>query len=238
MAYRSSSTNNALSTARSTTVPASVAANDIIVLIATCDGATNTNGTIPSGFTSFFTDSACTADGQVATCCWKRTSGADSGSYTFTGSPSNSDWIVQAYAFSGRDTTNPPVQGTLNTVNTAAGSPLTINANGVTAVAGDDLLWLSAPDVTATGVGTGHTPPSGYTEQQDAEQNWQNVSGATKDNVSAGATGTVSGTFTMASNTAGYQAVLIRIPAAAGGATITYPELERFTRGLERGISL
>jgi hypothetical protein len=220
MAYRDSTNGQGLSTSRTVAVPAGVQTDDIVIIVCTSDGGTSTNGVIPSGFTAFFTDSKCLADGQAATCCWKRLTGADSGSYSFTGSPDNSDWICQAYAFSGRDTGNPPVQSTLNTVNSASGSPLTINANGVTALTGDDLLWLSMPDTTASGVGTGHTPPSGYTEVEDALQNWQNVSGAYKENVSAGATGTVSGTFTMSSGTAGYQAVLIRIPAGAGGPSV------------------
>jgi hypothetical protein len=44
--------------------------------------------------------------------------------------------------------------------------------------------------------------------------------GATQDNVSAGATGTVAGSFTLSSGTSGYVTVLVRIPAAASGLTV------------------
>jgi hypothetical protein len=48
------------------------------------------------------------------------------------------------------------------------------------------------------------------------------ASGATVDNVSAGATGTVAGSFTLSSGTAGYVTTLIRIPAAAGGGAVSH----------------
>jgi hypothetical protein len=180
VAYRSSSTKSTDGTSTiSVGVPAGVAANDIIVIIASKDGTPNATGAFPSGFTSFFTNTACTVDGQKVTCGWKRASGADSGSYTF-GAPGDTgtDWICQAFAFSGRDTTNAPVASTANVQNTGQSSPVTDNANGVTAVAGDDLLWLSAPDATVSGGVTGHTPPTSYTERQDATSAFSSASGS------------------------------------------------------------
>jgi hypothetical protein len=169
LAYRSSSTKSTDGTSTvSVGVPAGVATDDIIVIIASKDGAANATGAVPSGFTSFFTNTACTVDGQKVTAGWKRATGADSGSYTF-GAPGDAatDWICQAFAFSGRDTGNPPVAGTANVQNTGQSSPVTDNANGVTALSGDDLLWLSAPDSTVSAGVTGHTPPASYTERQD-----------------------------------------------------------------------
>jgi hypothetical protein len=151
----------------------------------------------------------------------KRLSAVDSGSYTF-GTSSAADWVCQAYAFSGRDTGNPPVASTANVQNTGQSSPVTVNANGVTALSGDDLLWLDAPDATVTAAVTGHTAPASYTKRQDAVQGFSDASGSTQDNVGAGATGTVSGSFTLSSGTAGYVATLVRIPATAAGGAVSH----------------
>jgi len=222
-AYRSSSSNSGTSTTRSCTVPPGVAADDIIIIMLSADGtsSTATNGTVPTGFTAFFNNTDVTADSQTVSSAWKRATGADSGSYSFgTSTGAGSNWMCQAVVLSGRDTGNPPVAGTSSIQNTGQSSPVTVSANGVTALSGDDLVWFSAPDPTATGVVTGHTPPSSYTERQDANNGWTSMSIATLDAASAGATGTISGTLTLSSNTSGYLSLLIRIPAA-GGAVAT-----------------
>lgn len=220
MAYRSSSTNTGNSATPSTAVPVGVAADDIVILVASIDAAAAAFDPAdwPAGFTEL-SEVGLTLDGQRAAVGWKRPTGADTGSYTFGTLGVSGVWVCEAFAFSGRDTTNPPVVSTAATNNTANANPVTITANGVTAVAGDDLLWMSAPDVNATGIGNGHTPPAGYTERQDTELTFSNLSGATKDNASAGATGSVSGSFALTSGGSGWAAWLIRIPVAGGGAT-------------------
>jgi hypothetical protein len=164
---------------------------------------------------------ACTLDGQMATCCWKRASGADSGSYTFGGSPGEIlIGLCQAYRLQRTRYHQSAGPSTLKRSIRRQSLHYTINANGVTAVAGDDLLWLSAPDATVTGGVTGHTPPTSYTEQQDADKRVGiRTSGATQDNVSAGATGTVAGASRFPAVLRD-MAVLVRIPAAASGLTV------------------
>lgn len=188
-----------------------------MILAATIDSGTAAFDVAdwPSGFTEL-AETKVTFDGQTCAVGWKRLSGADAGSYTFGNIGASADWLAQAFAFSGRHATDPPVVSATAAVNTSAASPMTVTANGVTAVAGDDLLWILAPDVNASGAGNGTTPPAGYTETQDAENLWVNLSGAYKENVSAGATGTVSGTFAHTSN-AGYAAWLVRVPVSGGG---------------------
>jgi hypothetical protein len=217
VAYRSSTSGTGTSTTLATTVPAGVQADDIVLLATTFDSNTASfSGKWPTGFTQLANGNL-TADGQAYGLAWKRLTGADSGSYTLSALTGEgaAGWVCQAFAFSGRDTGNPPVNSTPATSNAANTSPVTIAANGVTALAGDDLCWLSYPDVSATGIGNGHTPPAGYTERQDAELGFSNLSGATQDNVSAGATGSVSGTFALTSGTSGWAAILVRIPAGA-----------------------
>lgn len=223
MAYRSSSSNAGNSTTPSTPVPAGVAADDIVILTAEFDNVTAAFDPAdwPTGFTEL-NESDTTFDGNTAAIGWKRLTGADAGSYTFGAVDAGAhDWVCQAYAFSGRHVTNPPTLST-NLVNTGAVSPRTISASTVTAVAGDDLLWVSAPDVNATGIGNGHTAPAGYTKRQDQELAWANLSGATVDAVGAGATGTVSGSFAMTSGQCAYVAWLVRIPVAGGASPVTH----------------
>lgn len=221
MAFRSASSSTGNSATPSTVVPAGVTANDIVILAASIDStpALFDPADWPAGFTEM-SEVGLTLDGQRAAVGWKRPTGADTGSYTFGNlGIASAVWVCEAFSFSGRHTTNPPVISADATNNTANPNPVTVTANGVTALAGDDLLWLSAPDVNATGIGNGHTPPAGYTERQDTELTFSNLSGATLDNAPGGATGPVSGTFAVTSGGAGWAAWLIRIPAAGGAAT-------------------
>lgn len=226
MAYRSSSTNSGASATPSVGVPAGVQAGDIVIVTINIDatGAAVDPADLPASFVEL-AETDITFDGQTAWVGYKRLTGADAGSYTFGNVNATADWVCQAYAFSGRHATNPPVVSTTAVLNTGGGgTSVSVTANGVTAVAGDDLLWICSPDVNATGAGNGTTPPATFTEAQDAENLWANSSGAYKDNVSAGATGTVSGTFNYTSN-AGYAAWLIRVPvgSVAADATVTSP---------------
>jgi hypothetical protein len=226
MAYHDSTSNTGQSPTPSVAVPngggaAPLQADDIVILVCTIDNSAAAFDTAdwPTGFTELAEAGVAAHDGQRAAVGWKRLTGADTGTYTFGSLGGGTPWFVcQAFAFRGRHTTNPPVVSS-NATNTGANaSPVTITANGVTAVTGDDLLWISAPDVDALNIGNGHTAPSTYTEAEDGEAGFSNLSGAYKNNVAAGATGTVSGTFALTSGAADWIAWLVRIPAAASGA--------------------
>src|SRR5262245_16040026 len=189
MAYRDSTTASGNSDTPSVSVPAGVQSGDIVILVATIDAAAAAfdPGDYPSGFTELH-DVDVTFDGHSMSVSWKRLTGSDAGSYTFGALGASGDWICQAYAFSGRSPSSDPTS-TSNIQNSSQSSPVTVSATGVTAVAGDDLLWISAPDVNLNDVGTGHTPPASFAEKEDAENAWSNLSGATQENVGAGATG-------------------------------------------------
>lgn len=219
MAYRSSSNNGTSSgTTITVPVPAGAATNDIAIIAISAD-IQNVTFTWPTGFTQLDGLSITAPDGHEYASAWKRLTAADSGNYSITASPSAGPNILAECAlFSGRHTTNPPVASTIATNTTANSSPISVSANGVTAVTGDDLLWIGAGDTTAANGGTSWTPPSTFTERQDNASSgtggWCNGSMATSDNVSSGATGTITGTF-ITTVTAGWFASLVRIPAAA-----------------------
>jgi hypothetical protein len=217
MAYRSSSTSQGNSGTPSTAVPAGAASGDIAILALNFDRGSGTI-TWPAGFTEFAT-LRCTAEGHTNGCAWKRLSAGDSGTYDITFTGGATDWVCQCALFSGRHATDPPV-ATSVTQNTLQASPVTINGADITALAGDDLFWVSGPDVNGSGIATGpalHTVPSGYTERQDAENAWANLCIGTRDNVSAGATGVVAGSISLNISNAGYNTFHGRIPVAAGG---------------------
>ncbi len=235
MAYRSSSSNALNSGTASTTVPAGSTTDDIVILACAVDNTSeDLTSKWPANFTPLVANSAITADGHRWGCAWKRLTTADAGSYTMAAlADTIHDWTLHAVCFSGRHTTNAPVNSTVATQNTPQSSPVSVAANGVTAVTGDDLLWLSVPDVTASGIGNLHTDPSGFTEAQDNELAWVNMGTSYQNNVSSGATGTITGSFALTSGTAGYAALLIRIPAAAAAATAPPPATRKNrTRGL------
>jgi hypothetical protein len=216
MSYVDSTNATGNSATPSVAVPTGVQADDIVIISSGIDLSTAAfdPADLPTGFIEL-AETAITADSHKAWVGWKRLTGADAGTYTFGNVGGIADWVCQAFAFRGRHLTDPPVVSATNVQNTPQSPPVTISANGVTAVLGDDLLWISVPDVTSSGSGNGHTPPSTYTEAEDGELAWSNLSGAYKLNVAAGATGTISGTFAMSADTAGWAAWLVRIPLAA-----------------------
>lgn len=218
MAFRSSSSNFGGGTNPSVSVPTGVATGDIILLKCSIDASAAVFDTAdwPSGFTEL-AEGDITHDGQSFAVAWKRTTGADSGTYSFGSLGSTNDWVVICEAFSGRHATDPPVIGTVTTNNSANSSPITTAAPGVTAVDGDDMSWTAVTDLNNGTSVPASTPPTNYTERKDTGANWSYMTSATRDNVSAGATGTVSGSYSWTSATSGWAAYLIRIPAAPAG---------------------
>lgn len=221
MAFRSQGTavslGNGVSGSMTPGTPAGAAANDILFIFSSQDGGGATTYTWPSGFTELFNSHFTTPDGQAIAVAWKRAVGGDS--LAVSRSSTTGSWVLRCLAFSGRDTGNPPVGSTAATNTASNASPTTVTANGVTALAGDDLLWIGGLDVTAATSSSTFTQPTGYTSQGvtiDSSDHFDVVGIATKDNVSAGATGSVAGTLTH-SGSAGWAAFLIRIPAAAAG---------------------
>lgn len=215
MAYIDSTTNGATSgTTSSVAVPAGVVANTLVVLSLSRD-STTAFGTWPAGFTEFLNDTLTVVDTQRVGAAWKRATAPESGTYTCGAAPGANDWVMQAIAFSGRDTVNPPVLlSTKSDAANAIGAGLAITAPSQTALGADDLLFLCLPDTSVADGTVATTPPSGYTEAEDQEANFGYAEMAYKENVAAGATGTISGTLTASGGNAGYIAVHIRIPAA------------------------
>src|SRR3990167_1830229 len=222
-AYRDSTTGSGTSGTPSVAVPTGVLADDICILAAGADQETANfeAGDWPMDFVEL-SEVDLTLDGHSAAIGYKRLTGSDSGSYTFGTIGTAPDWVAQALCFSGRHTTDAP---TLTTATSNAGntSPVSVNASTITATGCADLLMVSAPDVDGDGIATGHAAPTNYTEREDAENAWANLAGFSRDNVTAGATGTVTATLSLASGASGWVAWLVNIPAASCGGAAAAP---------------
>lgn len=234
MAFRSSTQGvGATSNSVSTNVPTGIANNDIAILVLSFDyneaGSGVATFTFPTGFTEIVHVSNGAPDGNTVAIAWKRCDGTESGTFTVTASAGGQSANAKAVIcglWSGRDTGNPPVAGTW-TEDTNGGSGytsvMTSTAVAVTAVLGDDIVYISSPDTNNAPVATSFTAPSGFTAREDQlnAEDWVNNELCTKDNVSAGSTGTISGDFTFSAGVASRNVGLIRIPVAAVGSPIT-----------------
>ena len=222
MAYRSSSVSvtNGQGTSGTVPVPTGAAIDDIAIIGASIDNAAGQTFNWGTGFTELRDTDLASPDGHNGSIAWKRLTAADTGNYTVSWT-ANADYLLQCVLFSGRHTTDPPVAATAATDTNANTSPITVTSNAVTAIDGDDLLWVALPDVTAGNGGTSFSPPTDFTERTDTvdagTNGWCTMSMATRDNVSAGSTGGIAGTF-VASSTAGWVAHLVRIPTSAAPA--------------------
>lgn len=204
--------------------PAGAATNDIALIFVTAD-VSGITCTTPTGFTAFTSNGQASPDGQGHFGFWKRLDGSEGSSFS-GGLSQTSDWIAVCAVWSGRDTGNPPV-ATLTTPNTSSNaSPVSVALTGLTASSNDDVAWFGALDSTASGTAWTFAPPSSYTEATDTANGWAAASLAYRDNVSSGATGTLTGTATGASGSAGFAGYVVRIPAASGGGGPTLTDLD------------
>lgn len=192
MAYRSSSSISPGATGDTSAVPvpAGAATNDIAVVGIYIENTVAI--TPPDGTWTQKTDLATGAPASVGRLVvfWKRLTGADSGTWTFTHTASGPYRESAAALFSGRITTGDPFDVAPGTAE-AAGPVAAVTVNAITtATAGDDLVGLAT-----SFTGGAWTPASGLTERVDGGSD---ITLDTADGVTAGSTGNK--TFTTASS--------------------------------------
>lgn len=198
------------------TAPTGIQDGHILIASAVWGGSSAQTITWPAGFTELSVSStALGIVGSTFKSAWKRAS-SESGNYTIQGQQ-NELAVAAMCVYSGRHASNNPAA--VSTISdTSSASPVSAAATGVTAVAGDDIVYLMAQN--DGGDQWAHTPPASYTEREEVSPgSWVSLSASDRENVSAGATGTLTGTLTAAGNNGGFGVVVIRIPAAAGGAS-------------------
>ena len=136
--------------------------------------------------------------------------------------------IIQVVALTGRHASDAAVVGTPTITNTSAASPLSVAVSGVTAVAADDVLWFGQIDQVGRIETWSFGAISGYTQlQNDANNNYITSGCFAKENVSAGATGTLTSTATRltGSSNGSWSGVVVSIPTGVVVPTISIGDL-------------
>lgn len=215
-AYRASSDSFNNGATATGTKPTGTADADWLLAWVVADG-TSRISSVPSGWAQVVDASDSGPDGQTAILYSKIASGEPaSWDWGLTG---GCDWIVIVGAWSGRNTGGSLVsQGTTNTSSNA--TPISMALTGITAASGDDLAWFGQLDKQGgTDVWSWTASPASHTERQDQDVTWVASTLHTQDNVSAGATGTMTGTATRSSgaSNAGWSGVVVAIPLSGGG---------------------
>lgn len=193
-------------------VPAGVAANDIV--LAHLYKENNAAVTPPAGFTQVGTPAAVTTgNAQWHYLFWKRATGADSGTYTFTwtGSTYNSG---QTGAYRGCITSGTPVELSTSAVNTTS-TTTTPNLSFTTTGADRLLVWAGTNFSESN-----WTAPTGFTLRGDSTAIVQAF--ATRNWPTAGATGNVSGTSSTSNTNTAWLTALV--PVASGSTTVAPTE--------------
>lgn len=203
--------------------PAGVQAGDYLLAWLIIDGSGASPTSVPSGWSLQDTNDQTGPDGQTMLLYSKApASGSDSFSWGIT---SGEGAILFTAAWSGRNTgAAPTIAKAQNTSSNA--SPITVNATGVTAASGDDIAVVFQVDQTAGTATWTFSQPTNYTERHDdSTVDW--ISGAldTRDNVSAGATGTISSTATRTagSGNGGWGTFVVALAQAAAGGVVVNP---------------
>jgi hypothetical protein len=195
-------------------VPASVAANDIIVVAAYIDGTTTVTA-LPSGFAHATGSPRTVAAGSgfgehSILVAWKRATAGDTGTYTFT--LSGSTFVYgNAVRYTGAITSGDPWDAT-NAADGGAVNISTAPAVSVTTLGADRLLIYVASDHNGDG-GT-WTPSAGYSQRQGGT-NATNCEIADIAQAVAGSSGNVSATTTAAGRMGAWIGALIGTTSAA-----------------------
>ena len=217
VASSTSGTTDAQGTSRTCPVPAGAASGHVAVLALEMWQSTATNPTItwPAGFTEIVNYVSTTDGFQKVKAARKVLSAADSGNYSmsWTGTHFNQ---AQCTLWSGVDNTT-PLDVAVNTAQNSTGTAYPSNAV-TTAAAGCGMLHIVANENTGTS-----TPPTGYTEQQEAnylKTNTKIAGSAGSESISGGS---------LSASTLKLGALIALRPASSGNTTSITPATETDT---------
>jgi hypothetical protein len=230
MAYRTgsatsySSTNQSTSTA-SVNSPVGVQQNDIIIILGFACAVLTSAYNISDSGDGFSAGNAVfgagPAQGPNANLSWiyKVAGASEPASYTVNVGANNNNRVLICAAWTGRNTSSPIGINATTGPTAGTGSPVSFALTGGTASAGDDLIWV--PLNNPVSGGAAWTNPSGFSSGLHVTSTTSPFPEgyfAYENNVSAGATGTLTGTETgVASDIFG---VVISLAAAAAAAPL------------------
>ncbi len=220
MALRDSTTVNAGTNGGTVSAPAGLAQNDIVLLRVLLAGYNNLAITWPAGFTQIGNtscDASVAADVRTHKVAWARMGASPPANFavSWTGNDAST---IHCAAFSGRSTTSDPAAFETQPGAGTTSRPLSLAATGGTMVAGDDVAWFT--DVFGGGDAGTFTPPTDYTAQETSTNLYAIGQLATRNNVAAGSTTPITGSWTgPAAQAYSWGAVVVRIPVASSGPT-------------------
>lgn len=216
MAFRSAAaTNQGASVASSiaATMPTGYQSGDVLLAFVNWDdlGAVIT---APSGWTTVATQINLSGpDGESLAIYQKVATGSEGTTQTWTNNTHAVSVVIGAWT--GRSTTALTSANAASTSNTTSNtSPISASYTGITASNSDDLALFMGVDPTAGGATWSFSTVTGFTAGASTSAAYPDTALQYKDNVSAGATGSLATTITRTSGTgnAGYGGFLVRIP--------------------------
>ena len=221
MAFRGSALGSSATGGNVTATPTGVAVDDYLCGVLVDDDAAATV-TVPTNWTQRVNNDQVNPNGQEMRYADKIAVGSDN--FTWNCSTSAPTYVINV-ALSGRNTSAPrtAVTGEQNTSLNA--SPITVSHTGVTAAQGDDVLVFMQLDQDAGANDWNFSQITNYTERHDdTTLDWITIAMDSRDNVNAGATGTLSSTATrtVGVTNSGWGVIVASIAAAAGGVTTEY----------------
>jgi len=220
MAFRSSAKANATS-GNVTATPPGVQAHDYLAAILSHDSGSTTGATGWNQIDQLNYG----PDNQVST-LFDKYDATGSDSFQFSSNTSFGIGLICA-AWSGRDNSAPRSAPPVRTADgTERTSPISISLTGITAQAGDDLAVFMGMDQTHGDARWTFSEITNFTERQDGvNEEWASgINMQTRDNVSAGATGSLATTATRSSGTGqgAWCGWVMAIKASGGGgSTVT-----------------
>jgi hypothetical protein len=170
----------------------------------------------PSGFTVRADASISLPDGQTAKAFDKIATGSEGTGVAVTGLATGNTVMIM-FALTGRNTSTPRTftpHVASSTANNASVITISDTVTG-TGAAGDDQVWVVMVDTRGVAGWAFGNSLAGWTRRVNQDDTWTPAGLYSRDNVSAGAIGTLSTTATNAGNNGGWGAVVLSIAAAA-----------------------
>jgi hypothetical protein len=216
MAFRSAASTTATSVGTVTaTAPAGYAANDVLVAVCSSDGGPSDTIGFPLLWTKVRTDGITHGDTQTMAWGWIVATGSDS--FVFT-STANSDVSISIGAYSGRSGTPINVTPSANVSDpvTPPSSPITSTATSITPVSnGCDIVMLVGSD-SNLGTQSSWSAGGSLNLRTNSGTNFSPTALSDFNQGTAGATGGLTMTRTLAGDAGNYVAYLVALTASSG----------------------
>lgn len=221
MAFRSSSANFVTGTTNTVTKPAGVVDGDVLLAAWVADNLTVTM-TPPAGWSQYGSNANIASGsnlGQVR--LFYKVASGEGSNYAFTLNSSLENEVCIG-AWSGRAAPSFSASNVaITVVATNNASPYALSSTGLTAGNGDDIAYFIGLRLNNNANAATLTAPTNYiTRNNSSGAHYNDMCMCSRDNVSAGATGTLGGSIASTGNAMSSGVFVIALAAAGGGSTV------------------